>query len=509
MRRFAFNQDLKGMPIEKYDVVIAGGGLAGLYTALNLDKSLSCAVLVKKELMLCNSSLAQGGIAAAVNEQDLFHLRDTIKASAGLANPSLTGFMVEQGPKHIVRLAKMGVPFDTNEQGNWLTTREGAHTRERVLHCGGDATGRLIMQRLTQLALERPNIHILEHHFLTDILTGDDNQVCGAVVYHDQAYKFLETPSLMVAAGGIGSIYKHTTNREGTTGDGIAAAIRAGAQMQHMEFVQFHPTAFFNPRTNQSFFLISEAVRGEGGILRNSEGVAFMQTRHPMKDLAPRDITAREIFLQMQKHNKKHVFLDITSRSKSFLEKRFPTIYNACKDQGIRMEEDPIPVVPVQHYFMGGIKTNSRGQTNIKGLFASGEAACTNVHGANRLASNSLLECLVFGAQCAEAIYNSPHTQVALPPATINQGKKTDTNFGFLADEIREIMQTQGGIVRNKKGLKTALKRLDQIMEKLEPLHINTPAQTEVANMALVARHIIAAALERKNNIGAHYRSDA
>ncbi len=508
MRRFLFNSQPKTS--HSFDVIIVGGGLSGLYTALLLDPKLSVALVVKTPIEKCNSSLAQGGIAAAVDKEDdaQLHLEDTLLAAAGIAHEESARLMVVKGPAEIARLASMGVDFDTDDQGNWHTTMEGAHTRERILHCGGDATGRLVMEKLSALVRGRKNIHLLENHFLSDILTSDHNRACGIVTNSD-GFNTLLAPHVVICTGGIGSIYQHTTNRKGTTGDGIAAAMRAGAQMQDMEFVQFHPTAYYKPGNAESFSLISEAVRGEGAVLRNSSGEAFMQFRHPMKDLAPRDVVAREIFFEMQKEGSDHVFLDITSRSAKFLSQRFPTIYTSCSLDGLKMERDMIPVLPVQHYFMGGIKTNVHAQTSIPGLFACGEAACTGVHGANRLASNSLLECLVFASQAAGFINSHPISEPhSLPSAQFFEANTSVEDAEEMKNHLKALMQKHGGIARNETGLKTALAEVQEICQALGRSKFENPSQMEVFNMAMISAEILVSALKRKESLGSHFRED-
>jgi L-aspartate oxidase len=510
MRRFIFNQPLENLPVEVFDVVIAGAGLSGLYAALRLDSRIKCAILVKEQLSDGNSYLAQGGIAAVVDENDHFnyHLADTLKAAGGLADAQVVDMMVKKGPSEIARLTSMGVRFDTAENGILHTTMEGAHSRKRIIHCGGDATGKIIMDHLIHLARNRENITILENHFLTDILTDASNQVCGAVVF-SHGFKYFKTSQLIIATGGIGALYEHTTNCKSSTADGIAAALRAGATMMNMEFVQFHPTAFYEKGKHESYQLISEAVRGEGGILRNAGGYALMEEKHPLKDLAPRDIVSREIFFEMQRTGNSHVFLDITSRSQSYLENRFPTVYALCAERGIKMENDMIPVIPVQHYFMGGIQTGSRGKTSISGLYACGEAACTGVHGANRLASNSLLECLVFASRAAGAVSSSfsPKDITGDPVEVQLLSNKSD--ISGVGDEIRSLMQNYGGIVRNGSGLKLALSRIQQLLEILFSQPLDHPHDFETLNMAMVSEQILHAAYLRKEGVGSHFRSDS
>jgi L-aspartate oxidase len=507
-RRHVFQGDIQSLPSAHYDVIIVGGGLAGLYTALLLKEKYSCALLLKNGLKECNSSLAQGGVAAVTDwDEDgiAFHLEDTLKAGAGIADEDMARFMIKRGPEEISHLASLGLEFDQDSRGRWRVTKEGGHTRSRVLHCGGDATGEVMINTLTDLLRNRKNVDVLSSHFLTDILTDKQGCVNGIIALGD-SFHLLTASCVVICTGGAGQVYKHTTNSQGSTGDGIAAALRAGASLKHMEFVQFHPTAFYKRETGQSFFLISEAVRGEGGVLRNQKGEAFMSDRHPMKDLAPRDVLAREIFREMKAMGEPHVYLDISHKSAAFLAERFPTIYKRCKSNGIDMAKDWIPVTPVQHYIMGGIQTDRHGRTSIPGLFACGEAACTGVHGANRLASNSLLECLVFARQCAEHINHqaAPHTLLH-PSITISSLKEKQIDSKALAGEIKEIMQDCGGIIRHAKGMTAAFMRIREILVVMESAPMNHAREVEVYNMALVAGEIMSAAIRRKESVGAHY----
>lgn len=510
MRRYVFDDTEKIISSRHYDVIIAGAGLSGLYAALLLDESLSVAVLVKDRLQQCNSSLAQGGIAAVTLPADNTdkHLEDTLKAARGLAHEAHLRVMVEEGPHEIEYLASLGVPFDQDHNGRLYTTKEGGHTEKRVLHCGGDATGAHIITTLIRKVQAKPGVDILQNRFLLDVLTNSDKQACGITVWH-QAPEVLWAPHIIVATGGIGQTYHNTTNQPGITGDGIAAAIRAGARTKHMEFVQFHPTAFFDIQKHKTAFLISEAVRGEGGILRNHKGEPFMEKYHPMKDLAPRDSVSQAISREMKNAGTPYVFLDVTMHSKAFLSQRFPTIYGNCRDHGIDMATHPVPVAPSQHYIMGGIQTDSYGRSHVEGLYVCGEAACTGVHGANRLASNSLLECLVFSRRCATHINRNKarHSpDEAMPAKESKPGLQVDVMA--LRSKIKTLMQTHGGIVRDDKGLAHAIATIRKMTEPLHHAGLSTKAEVETYNMGQIALEVLNAALQRTKSVGAHYRSD-
>ncbi|MEI7885673.1 MAG: L-aspartate oxidase [Clostridia bacterium] len=513
MKRYMFNAELQKLKLVETDVVIVGCGVAGLYAALNLAPQVSCVVLNKAGPLQSNSMYAQGGIATVIepnNEQDDWaqHLADTLVAGAGLCDEQAVKILVEEAWSNITQLINMQVPFD-RQAGELLLTREGGHGKDRILHCGGDATGSHLTRKLYQVAKEKQNITILDKVFLTDILT-DENGVSGVLALDkEDKICYFTASKVIIASGGVGRVYRNSTNAICATGDGIAAAMRAGAELKDMEFVQFHPTALIYPNDSGRFFLISEALRGEGAILRNRRWEAFMQGIHPLADLAPRDIVARAIISEMKKSNIPHVFLDITTQTRSFLRHRFPTIYEECMSRGIDIAKDWIPVMPVQHYFMGGIKTDTEGQTNVLGLYACGEAACTGVHGANRLASNSLLECLVFGRRCAQHINDSnifAPAQRAFPMLSSEYEEIVD--FDAYSSEIRNLMTRKCSIIRNAKELAAADERIKKIAEQLEQLNLATKKGIETYNQALVALAILEASTKRKKSVGAHYRSD-
>lgn len=510
MRRYLFTKDFASFIQHEIDVAIIGSGIAGLYAAYNLDSYKSCIIFTKDKTETSSSSLAQGGIAAVMESDDKFeyHFEDTIKAGAGLCDYEAVQTVVEEGPDDINRLIDLGIEFDVDSAGNLKATMEGGHGRRRVLHAGGDATGRELIRILKMLVSRQKNISLLEEQFAVDIVTEND-KVCGLVTYNGQ-WHYYKTNHVVIAAGGIGQVYRYTTNPSVATGDGIAMAKRAGAHIIDMEFVQFHPTAFYSPESrNKQCFLISEAVRGEGGLLYNDKGQRFMVGRHERCELAPRDIVAREIYREIENQASPYVKLDITHKGDEFLKNRFPTIYNNCIKNGIDISKNFIPVGPAQHYIMGGIKTDLDARTNVEGLYACGEAACTRVHGANRLASNSTLECLVFGRKAAQSINISQESNKELSSQFKQQETiKRDINIDELEIKLKGIMIKYGGILRSEKYLQLGLKKLQDIMRLLENAQLDTIKVMELYNMCIVSEEIFNGAIAREKSVGAHYRED-
>lgn len=513
MMRYAFNDNIKIRDVIRADVLIVGAGIAGLYTALHIAKEKSVLVLSKESIEISNSYLAQGGIAAAIlpDDQAVFHVEDTMEAGAGLCDREAVEVLCAEGPSDIHTLVELQVPFDLNAYGDLSVGREGGHHKSRIVHAGGDATGRETVKTLAAIAHQRDNIMFMEHTCLVDVLLDSKGEVSGALLNND-GYILCNTANVVIATGGIGQIYEYSTNPTVATGDGLGAAIRAGAKLQDMEFIQFHPTGLYSPVKESRAFLISEAVRGDGGKLINATGERFMTGKHELGELAPRDIVARGIQAELTASGQDHVFIDITFRSAEYLKKRFPTIYQECLSRGIDISIDYIPVRPVQHYMMGGISTNLHGMTNITGLFACGEAARTGVHGANRLASNSMLECLVFGRRAAEYINTLnrvPAEQAKLPTDVPHLPTETrGEDYEGLRNRLRHTMNENAYIVRTKSGLIRAQQEINEIFERLKRNYLEDRAYLELVNLCMVSQEILKAALLREHSVGAHYIVD-
>lgn len=510
--RYIFGSGIKVEREMYFDVLVVGSGLAGLYTALHIDENLTCAVISKEDIQTSNSWLAQGGIAAAVSIDDTptSHFEDTLVAGAGLCEESAVHVLVDEGPQNIRELVERGVPFDLNEEGDLQITREGGHRKRRVVHAGGDATGRETVKALSLLVEKCENISMMPDCFLVDIIT-ENGAVRGALLCSRREYILVTTPYVVICTGGIGQVYLNSTNPTVATADGLAAAERAGAKLRNMEFIQFHPTGLYIEGHEGSTFLISEAVRGEGGLLVNSAGERFMVGQHPMAELAPRDIVARGIVRELERSGENNAYIDITSESEQSLSARFPTIFGICMEHGINMSKDLIPVCPIQHFMIGGIGTDLMAKTNIPGLFACGEAANNGVHGANRLASNSLLECLVFGSRAAaeinaEASGRKRPEPVSLPEASDRPPAALDT--AALRSVIQRTMNDHGYVIRTESGLKKALGIIEDIIDRLESVFIDSLDYYEVYNIAATAKNIVTAALGRRESVGAHYRED-
>jgi L-aspartate oxidase len=497
----------------RYDYLIIGSGIAGLFAALAAQQHGSVLLLTKGSVEDCNTRYAQGGIAAAVGPDDSpeLHLRDTLQAGGGLCNEAAVRVLTYEGLQRIAELIQLGVEFD-QLHGETALAKEGAHSYARVLHAGGDATGAHIELTLADLA-RSSNVEIMEHALATRMLVdGRSGEATGVEVLETQRsrYSLVEGEHIILASGGAGQLFRTTTNAEVATGDGVALAFRAGAELMDMEFYQFHPTALHVP--GAPHFLISEAVRGEGGTLRNVEGKLFMEAYHPLGDLAPRDLVSHAMVTEMRRAGSDHVLLDITHLESSQTIARFPTIYQTCLKYGVDITRQPIPVAPAAHYMMGGIKTNLWGETSIPHLYACGEVSCTGVHGANRLASNSLLETVVFSKRIIErTLSGNNHSDTALglairDLAVAPQGAppKDAPPFGLVA--LQELMWQDVGIIRTRDQLRHAARTLGAWSQI--PPAAGDRASHEQANLALVGWLVAEAALARQESRGAHSRSD-
>ncbi|MFB3924790.1 MAG: L-aspartate oxidase [Syntrophales bacterium] len=514
------------------DFLVIGSGIAGLCFAIKAADRGTVTVVTKKEKLESSTNYAQGGIAAVTGSDDSFelHIRDTLASGAGLCKEDVVRFVIKEGPERIEELIKWGVDFTkVTEDGNvhYDLGREGGHSRRRVLH-SQDLTGREIERALIEKASTKKNIRIYENYFAIDLVlesvvkhrtspSPEPDKCLGAYVYDivkGEVHTF-RSKFTILTTGGAGKVYLVTTNPDIATGDGIAMAYRAGARIANMEFIQFHPTCLFHPQAKS--FLISEAVRGEGGILRLKNGSPFMDRYHPMKSLAPRDVVAKAIDSELKRTGDEYVLLDITHRDRHFLMDRFPNIFNKCLEFGIDMSKDPIPVVPAAHYVCGGVAVNGSGETNIERLFACGEVSCTGLHGANRLASNSLLEAVVFAHRVFLKVSGLlPRLEYERPPiAPWDPGGARDSEESVVVtndwDEIRRCMWNYVGIVRSTKRLERAKKRIDLICQEIHEYYWNytvTRDLLELRNIATVASLIIQCALERKESRGLHYNID-
>ena len=514
------------MKYSKFSAVIIGSGIAGLYAALKIEQQLQLPngvlLVTKSKLGESNSYYAQGGMVAVlkVNEKDSVesHVTDTIKAGEGLSELDTIRFISENSDKVVKDLLKFGVEFDRDENGKFTLTKEAAHSVRRILHSGGDATGREMEIALCQAVKENKNITLYENTVAVDLLI--DENTCGGVVLlnADDEYETIYSNTVIMATGGLGQLYQYTTNPKGATGDGFALSYRAGAVLQDMEFVQFPPTALaFDGAENR--FLISEAVRGEGAKLCDEFGMEFMFKYHEKKELAPRDIVARSIFCEMNNNGDPCVFLNATGLGEEKLLKRFPTIAKKCKEYDIDITQDLIPVAPAAHYFMGGVKTNIRGESSVKGLYAIGEVSSTGLHGGNRLASNSLLECVVCAYEVAEYLKN----------IGVNDKGDFETNEKFnsiiskyeqdselkpvdvkaLKEELQATMWSGVGIFRNEQVMKSAQANIEKLSKEFDREDkCLSKDEYELRNMLITAELIVKSALNRKESRGAHYRVD-
>ena len=505
-----------------YDVLIIGSGAAGLTLALSLPETCEIAILSKSIVTEGSTFYAQGGISAVLDQYDTLesHSQDTLNAGAGLCKKEIVDFTVSQGKAAIEWLQKAYVPFTYTEENNLHLTQEGGHSHRRVAHAD-DATGQAIENSLVSQIQSRPNIHLFEHHIAIDLITRrklrlKENRCVGAYVFDKKSKKVqtFKANFTIIATGGASKVYLYTSNPDGSSGDGIAMAWRAGCRVGNMEFMQFHPTCLYHPHAKSS--LITEAVRGEGGILRLPDGTRFMPKFDPRAELAPRDIVARAIDHEMKRLGIDCVYLDISHKSKTFIKKHFPNIYKKCLSFGYDMAKEAIPVVPAAHYTCGGVMVDQQGQTDIEHLYCIGEAAFTGLHGANRMASNSLLECIVFGHATSQSIIKKlakHYTDTQIP--AWDDSRVTDSDEQVVInhnwDEIRRFMWDYVGIVRTTKRLQRAQRRIQLLLQEIDDYYCNfyiSADLIELRNLSIVAQLIIESALSRPESRGLHYTLD-
>ena len=523
------------MSSTKVDFLVLGSGLSGLYLAYLLADLGAVLLVTKDKLSESNTYYAQGGIASVIQDTDSFqsHIADTLETGCGLCNVEAVEILVKEGPGHIQKLLDMGAPFVRQASGHLDLRREGGHSRERIVHAA-DFTGREIELLLIK-AVQKKNVRILEHHSAVELISpyhledspnpSEEEPECfGAYIYSRKSWEvsIVQSKACILATGGAGQVYLHTTNPSVATGDGIALAYRAGAKIANMEFYQFHPTSLYSQKNEQAF-LLTEALRGQGAILRDAKGRPFLKSYDPRAELAPRDIVARAIDTELKQSGANHLWLDIRHLPREELERDFPNVYTELAKRKIDLSQDWVPVVPAAHYMCGGVFTDLWGQTNVRGLYALGEVACTGVHGGNRLASNSLLESLVFASRIAqnlkEKLLNplNPWDQRKSPPRPRQWQKEhlDDPREWIMVqhnlEEIRKTMWNYVGILRSERRLKRAQKRIQLLCNEIEEYYRHTFIQNkilELRNLALTAQLIVESALKRKESCGLHYNID-
>ncbi|MFA7235129.1 MAG: L-aspartate oxidase [Terrimicrobiaceae bacterium] len=512
--------------MREFDFVVIGSGIAGLSFALKASEKGRVALVTKRGRADSNTAWAQGGVACVTSGEDSFdlHIRDTLAAGAGLCHEDAVRAIVTGGPERIAELMRLGMHFDRRETGNGGNEpdlgKEGGHSKRRILHFQ-DSTGMEIERTLLEQISNHPRIEVMENHMAVDFITTGklgyamQNSCVGVYVLNEATgeVETLRSDVNILATGGCGKVYLYTTNPDVATGDGVAMAWRAGATIANMEFIQFHPTCLFHPEVKS--FLISEVVRGEGGVLLDARGRRFMEKHNPQKELAPRDIVARAIDAEMKRSGSKCVFLDITHKPADFVKSRFPHIYETCLENGIDITSQPIPVVPAAHYQCGGVRTDLNGETSLRGLFAIGEVACTGLHGANRLASNSLLEGLVLAGSAFEKSARNRPPRVAFDLPEWRPGQVTDVDEMVVIfhswEEVRRLMWDYVGIVRTDKRLQRAATRLRNLHTEVQEFYWNFKITTdllELRNLVTVASLVVDCALSRKESRGLHFTLD-
>ncbi|MBN2134822.1 MAG: L-aspartate oxidase [Acidobacteria bacterium] len=499
--------------MEKYDFLVLGSGIAGLSAAIEASIAGKVLIISKDESKESSTEYAQGGIAAAMNDEDKvsFHFRDTLVAGDGLCNPDAVHILVGEGPQYIHRLIDWGTKFD-KEKTRLVFTREAAHSHKRVLHAGGDSTGKEIVRALLAKVSSIKNITIRQFVFAIGLLNDKNGRIIGASYLDERSQKVgkVYANAVILATGGAGRVYSDTTNPELATGDGMAAAALAGAELQDMEFVQFHPTVLLAPGAPR--FLLTEAIRGEGGILKNINGERFMPEYDERAELAPRDVVSRSILLELKKTNAKHVFLDLSGITSVDVRERFPQVYQNCLVYNLDLKKDLIPVTPAAHYYIGGVKADINGKTSLEGLFAAGEVSCTGVHGANRLASNSLLEGLVFGTRAGRSALD-----YVLAHPDVNDKSEQDYNTLTrkispeealkMKEEVQRLMWEKVGVLRTPDKMNRAVEYFREKYDEFVSLN-GSRISTETRNIFIVGFFTAFASLQRKESRGTHYRED-